>query len=451
MTKQVFRIVMLMVMVLLADVAKADRYEYEFTKKVFTGNETQVLDGVSWTLDMKAPAVTTGFEKVRGHRFGKGGQAATPLTLSTTEIAGTITKVTVEASGNSGISGTLTVSVGDAVFGDACALTKANTPYDFTGLAAGEVRLAFAQTSNTAVYVKKITIEYTKAGENPQGGEQQEGEEGGESGEGQSGETSEIQAVNGLAGLAAVADGSPVCLYIADSEGARVVFARGDDAFIRANSAAVWFHKVQAAPRMRYNQHIAGYITGVKQTVNGMTVFEATDKTNTARLIIADPVQEEDVKPAEITPDEIAGHFADWVMVKSLNVSGSRLTSDGQEFLLNDVYVVGDPHYTQPADQSKVNVSAILFSTANGERELRPVYNRVEATVLHHTAAQEFLPISPASEENNTTDGISSLSDDAQCMDKAHVYSLSGQFVAVGTKGLAKGIYIVNGRKLVIR
>ena len=32
----------------------------------------------------------------------------------------------------------------------------------------------------------------------------------------------------------------------------------------------------------------------------------------------------------------------------------------------------------------------------------------------------------------------------------AHVYNLNGQFVGIGTAGLPKGVYIVNGKKMVI-
>lgn len=201
------------------------------------------------------------------------------------------------------------------------------------------------------------------------------------------------QKVNGLAALKDIADETPVHLYIADADDARVLFAGNDDAFIRDKDCTVCFAGVKAKPAMAYNQHIAGYIVGKKMTQNGMTTLQAVADTHTAFLVVAAPVQEPDVEPAVMKTGEHATHLGDWVTMKDLTMKNGKLEANGQTYILNNAYSLnGDAFYQQPYEGAIVDLSAIVYPTAAGI-ELRPIYNKVEKTKAHNVEARDFRPL----------------------------------------------------------
>ncbi len=151
----------------LATTVRANTYTYEFTQKVFSKNGTQSLGGVDWTLQTDGGYFGYDNKTKKGQQFGSSNQPATTITLSTTGIQGTVTSVKVETSGANGIHATLNVTVGGASFGQTYNLTKTSTETSFSGSAAGEIVLSYAQTSSKAIYIKKITVEYTQSGEPP--------------------------------------------------------------------------------------------------------------------------------------------------------------------------------------------------------------------------------------------------------------------------------------------
>lgn len=201
------------------------------------------------------------------------------------------------------------------------------------------------------------------------------------------------QKVNGLAALKDIADETPVHLYIADADNARVLFAGNDEAFIRDKDCTVCFSGVKAKPAMVYNQHVAGYIVGKKTTQNGMTTLQAVADTHTAFLVIAAPVQESDVEPAVMKAGEHATHLGDWVTMKDLTMKNGKLEANGQTYMLNNAYGLnGDAFYQQPYEGAIVDLSAIVYPTATGI-ELRPIYNKVEKTEAHDVEARDFRPL----------------------------------------------------------
>lgn len=201
------------------------------------------------------------------------------------------------------------------------------------------------------------------------------------------------QTVNGLAALKDIADETPVHLYIADADNARVLFAGNDEAFIRDKDCTVCFAGVKAKPAMAYNQHIAGYIVGKKMTQNGMTTLQAVADTHTAFLVMAAPVQESDVEPAVMKAGEHATHLGDWVTMKDLTMKNGKLEANGQTYMLNNAYGLnGSSFYQQPYEGAIVDLSAIVYPTAAGI-ELRPIYNKVTATTAHNVEARDFRPI----------------------------------------------------------
>lgn len=356
----------------LATTVRANTYTYEFTQKVFSKNGTQSLGGVDWTLQTDGGYFS--YDKKKGQQFGKSKKPAKTMTLSTTGIQGTISSVKVETSGAKGTNATLKVTVGGTQIGQAYTLTSASTEIEFKGSGTGEIVLSYGQTSSTAIYIKKIIVDYEESGEPPV-------------------VPKPTQKVNGLAALKDIADETPVHLYIADADNARVLFAGNDDAFIRDKDCTVCFSGVKAKPAMAYNQHVAGYIVGKKMTQNGMTTLQATVDTHTAFLVIAAPVQESDVEPAVMKAGEHATHLGDWVTMKDLTMKNGKLEANGQTYILNNAYSLnGDAFYQQPYEGAIVDLSAIVYPTATGI-ELRPIYNKVEKTEAHDVEARDFRPL----------------------------------------------------------
>ena len=116
-------------------------------------------DGVTWTV--KSDASESTYENTRGIHYGTGSAKVSYLTLTTSGIKGTITKIVVNASGASGTSGKLNVKVGGSAFGSQKSLRSTATNYTFEGSASGTIEVKLSQTSTTkALYVKSITVYY---------------------------------------------------------------------------------------------------------------------------------------------------------------------------------------------------------------------------------------------------------------------------------------------------
>ena len=141
---------------------QAENYSYTFTAKQFTANGTKTLGIADWTLDGTGGNYWGLDSNGKGQQFGaKDAKAYTSMTLSTDDIPGTITEIVLNTSGASGITGTVTVTVGGTQFGDPVSLTKDATDYTFGGSASGEIVFSYTQTSKKALYIKSIAVTYT--------------------------------------------------------------------------------------------------------------------------------------------------------------------------------------------------------------------------------------------------------------------------------------------------
>ena len=137
----------------------ADEYSYTFTAKQFTADGTKTLDNVDWTLS--GDGNYWGYDGTKGHQFGSGSDPYKSMTLSTSDIKGTITEIKLNTSGAKSIAGSCTVSIGGKQFGNKISLTTTATEYTLEGSASGEIVLSYTQTSSKAIYIKSITITYT--------------------------------------------------------------------------------------------------------------------------------------------------------------------------------------------------------------------------------------------------------------------------------------------------
>ncbi|MBR1551070.1 MAG: hypothetical protein IJ632_01970 [Muribaculaceae bacterium] len=166
-----------------------------------------------------------------------------------------------------------------------------------------------------------------------------------------------LTTVTGLSELKQQEPGTTVRLSLPDGCNARVLTVHGTDTYVRDNSGAIVFHGDMLPTRnLKYNQHLAGWIVG-KYSVNettGMPQFEPVEgKTNTAFLVIADPVTEATTEATAITADEYDSHLADWVAVNDVRVGGGVAITDGLE-----------KGYATPYDGALVDLSAIVAGTA---------------------------------------------------------------------------------------
>ena len=143
----------------------ANPYTYTFEAKVFDAKEqTKKLSKVNWAL--KTDGNYFGYDGTKGQQFGSGSAPATTLTLSTSDIPGTITSIIINTSGASSIAATIGITVGGTAFKcdneTTASLTSTAANYTFIGSASGDIVISYNQTSSKAIYIKSIEIAYTE-------------------------------------------------------------------------------------------------------------------------------------------------------------------------------------------------------------------------------------------------------------------------------------------------
>lgn len=133
------------------------------------GGSGTASDGAVWTVT--SDGTESNFDKNKGIHYGTGSAVVEYIKLSTSDIAGTITKVVVNASTASGVSATVDVTVGGNAFGgNAKSLSTTATDYTFEGSASGEINVNVKKPSSAAkaLYVKSIVVTYAEATPEPQ-------------------------------------------------------------------------------------------------------------------------------------------------------------------------------------------------------------------------------------------------------------------------------------------
>ena len=118
-------------------------------------------DGTVWTVTSDGTEST--YDATKGIHYGTGSAEVKYITLTTSDITGTISKVVVNASTASGVSATVGVTVGGNAFGgDPKSLTTSAANYSFEGSASGEIVVTVTKPSKAAkaLYVKSIEVTY---------------------------------------------------------------------------------------------------------------------------------------------------------------------------------------------------------------------------------------------------------------------------------------------------
>lgn len=416
------RLTILSLLAFISTAALANEYRHVFDAATLNGDGVVELSDVNWEI-IATGAGYWGYQETKGQQIGSANKPAKTITLSTSDIKGSVSKIIVNTSGAKGIDATLSVTVGNTTFGTAYKLTDSPSSASFTDNASGKITLLFQQQSSKAIYIKSIQIVYSEGGGtiNPPVEEK-------------------IAKVNSIAEFVALPNGKEGTLYLSNDMNARVTYVHGSTAYLRDKTGAICFYQFDKTPTMAYNDHVVGYITGKKMMVGNMPVMVATDKTNTNLLAIAKPVTELNVEPTVIKAADWSKHYADWVTIKDVKMQDANMGNDGT----GNVNVVNTFNIT-PIDALEAsctyNLSGIANATTNGIDELSLVYNEASARQGNPSAdvAAKFSPIS------KVTTGIGALVNNKQ--GHAIIYDITGRRVSPAK--MSKGIYIFNGKKYI--
>ena len=124
-----------------------------------------------------------------------------------------------------------------------------------------------------------------------------------------------------LSAFQVLEDGTTCKLFLPDMPQVRVVNLKNDTVMLSDDTGLVKFVGVKTNPMMKVDDHVAGYISGEKQSENGISLFVPTTKTNSNLLIIAAPVtelptdirkmiNEERATPSDVRIYTLSGKFA---------------------------------------------------------------------------------------------------------------------------------------------
>ena len=143
--------------------AEDKTYDYTFTKKVFSKNESQKLGDIEWNLS--GDGGYWGFDKTTGPKKGQQfGSKSTPyknLKLSTNVEINNVKEVTVYGSTASEVTATMQLSVGE-LKSENYTLSATNKAYTYTldSQTSGIVEINIKQPTSRALYMKEIKITY---------------------------------------------------------------------------------------------------------------------------------------------------------------------------------------------------------------------------------------------------------------------------------------------------
>ena len=140
------------------------------------------------------------------------------------------------------------------------------------------------------------------------------------------------ETVNNIATFKGKNENDEVRLFIADNANTRVLHAADGKMYLRDNTGTLCVDFGTTAtfnPIPQHNQHVAGWIVGKKQTVNGLPKLVATSNTNTNHLALAAPVTEAATAPKAIENSDINNHVGDWVTVENVRNNETPTTVSG--------------------------------------------------------------------------------------------------------------------------
>lgn len=144
--------------------AEDKTYDYTFTKKVFSKNESKNLGDIEWNLSGDGGywgfAKDTGPQK--GQQFGSGSSPYKNLKLNTTVEINNVKEITVYACTASKVTATMQFSIGE-LKSENYTLSTTNKAYTYTldSQTSGIVEININQTTSKSLYIKEIKMTYS--------------------------------------------------------------------------------------------------------------------------------------------------------------------------------------------------------------------------------------------------------------------------------------------------
>ena len=138
--------------------------------------------------------------------------------------------------------------------------------------------------------------------------------------------------VNSISEFNALSENTEARLFLSADKNARVLHGQDGKMYLRDNTGTLCMDFGTIAtfnPAPQHNQHVAGWIVGKKQTVNGLPKLVATSNTNTNHLALAAPVTEAATAPKAIEKSDINSNVGDWVTVANVRNNGAPITVSG--------------------------------------------------------------------------------------------------------------------------
>ena len=138
--------------------------------------------------------------------------------------------------------------------------------------------------------------------------------------------------VNSISAFNALSENTEARLFLSADKNARVLHGQDGKMYLRDNTGTLCMDFGTTAtfnPAPQHNQHVAGWIVGKKQTVNGLPKLVATSNTNTNHLALAAPVTEAATAPKAIEKSDINSNVGDWVTVANVRNNGTPITVSG--------------------------------------------------------------------------------------------------------------------------
>ena len=193
------------------------------------------------------------------------------------------------------------------------------------------------------------------------------------------------ETVNSIAAFKAKNENDEMRLFIADDANARVLHGADGKMYLRDKTGTLCVDLGSAAafnPAPVHNQHIAGWIVGKKQSVNGLSKLTNTTNTNTNHLALAAPVTEAATAPVlNIATDDINNYVGNWVTIKDVRNDGSSTTVSGiyNNALVDVSGIVTANNTILPVNYA--NIKPIVYVIDEEKEFISPDANIEHATV----------------------------------------------------------------------
>lgn len=151
----------------LDNIADGDTWTYEFSEKQWGSAGDKLLGDKTWNMSGTGNNGFFGYDGTKGQQFGSGSSPFSALTLKS-NFGNTygVRRVSVWTSGAANINASMSIEVGGVSFKvgneTSISLTDSNTEYTFItpdgNVKTGDIKISYSNSSNKAIYVKKIVV-----------------------------------------------------------------------------------------------------------------------------------------------------------------------------------------------------------------------------------------------------------------------------------------------------